>query len=50
MSADLIFRIIGLAVFSIIGAYVGNGWSTTIRISKCSIQSVYHLGAFFGWC
>ena len=25
MSADFIFRIIGMAVFSIVGVYVGNG-------------------------
>jgi uncharacterized protein YacL len=28
MSADLIFRLIGLAVFSVIGGYVGNGLSS----------------------
>ena len=27
MSADFIFRIIGMAVFSIVGAYAGNGLS-----------------------
>jgi uncharacterized protein YacL len=49
MGADLIFRIIGMAVFSIVGAYVGNGLS----YYNPSQQLLYTvgftiLGAFFG--
>ena len=49
MGADLIFRIIGMAVFSIVGAYVGNGLS----FYDPSQQLLYTvgftiLGAFMG--
>jgi uncharacterized protein YacL len=49
MSADLIFRIIGLAVFSIIGAYVGNGLSYYNPGQQTFYTVVFTLvGALFG--
>ena len=49
MSADLIFRIIGLAVFSIVGAYVGNGLSYYNPNQQLFYTVVFTLvGALFG--
>lgn len=47
--SDLIFRIIGLAVFSIVGAYVGNGLSTYNPNQQLFYTVVFTLvGALFG--
>jgi uncharacterized protein YacL len=49
MSADLIFRIIGMAVFSIVGAYVGNGLSYYDPNQQLLYTVGFTLiGAFFG--
>ena len=49
MSADLIFRIIGLAVFSVAGAYVGNGLSYYNPDQQLFYTVVFTLvGALFG--
>ena len=49
MSADFIFRIIGMAVFSIIGAYVGNGLSSYSPDQKLVYTVTFTLvGALFG--
>ena len=49
MSADFIFRIIGMAVFSIVGIYVGNGLSTYNPDQKLFYTIVFTLiGALFG--
>jgi uncharacterized protein YacL len=49
MGADLIFRIIGLAVFSVVGAYVGNGLSYYNPNQQLFYTVVFTLvGALFG--
>jgi uncharacterized protein YacL len=49
MSADLIFRLIGLAVFSVIGGYVGNGLSSYNPDSQLIYTVTFTLvGALFG--
>jgi uncharacterized protein YacL len=49
MGADLIFRIIGLAVFSIVGIYVGNGLSYFNPDQRIFYTVVFALvGALFG--
>ncbi len=49
MGADLIFRIIGLAVFSIVGVYVGNGLSFYNPDQQLFYTVVFALvGALFG--
>ena len=49
MGADLIFRIIGLAVFSIVGAYVGNGLSYYNPDQQLFYTVIFTLvGALFG--
>jgi uncharacterized protein YacL len=49
MSTDLIFRIIGMAVFSIVGAYVGNGLSYYNPDQQLFYMITFTLvGALFG--
>jgi uncharacterized protein YacL len=49
MSADFIFRIIGMAVFSIVGAYVGNGLSYYNPSQQLFYTITFTLvGALFG--
>jgi uncharacterized protein YacL len=49
MGADLIFRIVGMAVFSIVGAYVGNGLSFYNPAQQLFYTVGFTLvGAFFG--
>ncbi|HEX7540977.1 MAG TPA: PIN domain-containing protein [Anaerolineales bacterium] len=49
MGADLIFRIVGMAVFSIVGAYVGNGLSLYNPAQQLFYTVGFTLmGAFFG--
>jgi uncharacterized protein YacL len=49
MSADFIFRIIGLAVFSVVGAYTGNGLSTYNPGQQLLYTITFTLvGALFG--
>ena len=49
MSADLIFRIIGMAVFAALGGYVGNGLSTYNPSQQLSYTIIFTLvGALFG--
>jgi len=49
MSADFIFRIIGMAVFSILGAYAGNGLSTYNPSQQLLFTITFALvGALFG--
>ena len=49
MGADLIVRIIGLAVFSIVGAYVGNGLSFYNPDQQLFYTVIFTLvGALFG--
>jgi len=49
MSTDLIFRIIGMAVFSVVGAYVGNGLSSYNPDQQLFYMITFTLvGALFG--
>jgi len=49
MSADFIFRIIGMAVFSIVGAYLGNGFSFYSPDQRLFYTIIFTLlGALFG--
>jgi uncharacterized protein YacL len=49
MSTDLIFRIIGMAVFSVVGAYAGNGLSTYNPDQQLLYVVTFTLvGALFG--
>ena len=49
MSADLIIRIIGMAVFSIVGVYVGNGLSVYNPEQQLFYTITFTLiGALFG--
>jgi hypothetical protein len=49
MSSDFIFRIIGMAVFSILGAYTGNGLSYYNPAQQMLYTITFTLvGALFG--